>query len=713
MKQCEGFKYNIHGVCINAKPVLVHSVKARLSYMLEVAVNKNGWSYGFLYSCNSSLTGSGGRVCGVWQDGAGFATEDAAALVGAKYIKARFDRYLENVPQLRKQKKELIPLINFITQLKQKKSSMNNNFMSVSLNNIHIDPKQVRKTFNQTELDELTLSVAEKGILQPILVRTTETAGEYKLVCGERRVRAAMACNLTEVPAIIQTMTDDAAREAQLIENMQRSNVNPMEEAVAFKELLIVNRSVQDIAASVGKTEYYVRQRVKLCSLIKPWQTALLKGQIEVPRALDIALFEIDVQKGLWTDEGKESGKIDISTYDLQQRRANLTSATFDLNDASLVKKAGSCTACKFNSANAALFPDSSETAKCSKLPCYEHKTTIHFDKELEAAKEIPEMIFLNTEYSPEKSNFITMLATTGYTVLNGRSEGSFEPLRAPEMPDREDYDLEDYDNEEAIEHAFQEDKIKYAQLLNEYNENIAGGKYKKAFVVHGSEKGKYIYIKTKKANPSYHSSKGSSKVTKLKEDEGTLTADDVTAEIARIKERNKRAEEIDQNHVWAKVKSLFVPAKLVPEHLEPLSAVEIEAAAKTIFKKMGYSDTDKFAKMFAIDTKRGYLHNAKWNELSMGTLTQMIRYFFIAELPPAAIQRGFTGEVDTCIKLAGQYFPEQLKTIQLEAAEKAAKRLERVNKRINELNEKKKELKPVAKKAPAKKAAKKKAAKK
>ncbi|MBK7885509.1 MAG: ParB/RepB/Spo0J family partition protein [Chitinophagaceae bacterium] len=101
-------------------------------------------------------------------------------------------------------------------------------------------------------MTELVESIKTNGVLQPILVRPKGKG--YMLVCGERRYRATKEAGLTEVPAVIREMTDDEALEAQIIENLQRKDVHPMEEAVAFNSLIENKKySVIEVAARVGK----------------------------------------------------------------------------------------------------------------------------------------------------------------------------------------------------------------------------------------------------------------------------------------------------------------------------------------------------------------------------------------------------------------------------------------------------------------------------
>jgi ParB family chromosome partitioning protein len=106
-------------------------------------------------------------------------------------------------------------------------------FKTILLDDIHPDPNQPRKYYDALAMEELTQSVKEKGVLQPVLIRPNGNG--YILVCGERRYRASKEAGLTDIPAVIRQLTDDEALELQIIENLQRKDVNPMEEGTAFQ----------------------------------------------------------------------------------------------------------------------------------------------------------------------------------------------------------------------------------------------------------------------------------------------------------------------------------------------------------------------------------------------------------------------------------------------------------------------------------------------
>jgi ParB family chromosome partitioning protein len=129
------------------------------------------------------------------------------------------------------------------------------------------NPNQPRRAFNEDAIGELAASISARGLLQPILVRP---AGDntYEIVAGERRWRAAQKAKLHEVPVIIRELTDEAAAEIALIENVQRVDLNPVEEARAYQRLTdVYKRSQEEIARAVGKSRSHVANAMRLLTL--------------------------------------------------------------------------------------------------------------------------------------------------------------------------------------------------------------------------------------------------------------------------------------------------------------------------------------------------------------------------------------------------------------------------------------------------------------
>ena len=148
------------------------------------------------------------------------------------------------------------------------------------LTEIEPNRNQPRKEFDEQALSELADSIREHGIIQPLLVRPLETGG-YQLVAGERRWRAARMIGLTEVPVVIKEMTETEVMELALIENLQRQDLNPLEEAAGYRELMTTYGLTQDqVAKRVGKSRSAVANCLRLLTVPEEIQPFLRSGQL-------------------------------------------------------------------------------------------------------------------------------------------------------------------------------------------------------------------------------------------------------------------------------------------------------------------------------------------------------------------------------------------------------------------------------------------------
>lgn len=147
--------------------------------------------------------------------------------------------------------------------------------------------------FDGPEFDELVASIKEKGVLMPVLARPTKSG--YEIVAGNRRYRAAKKAGLTELPARIVEMTDTEVREAQIVENLQRADVPPLDEAEAYRQLIETSKPRMEIAVlakKVGKSESYIRQRLVLTELDAKVAAKVRSGELPVAHGMLIARLD-------------------------------------------------------------------------------------------------------------------------------------------------------------------------------------------------------------------------------------------------------------------------------------------------------------------------------------------------------------------------------------------------------------------------------------
>ncbi len=167
------------------------------------------------------------------------------------------------------------------------------------LEKIIINPEQPRKIFREEELEELSQSILDYGVLQPILVRVTE-GGMYSIIAGERRFRASQLAGLTSIPAIIRNLEEEEAALIALVENVQRENLNFIEEARAYKKLMDEFHLTQsEIAMKVGKQQSTISNKIRILSLPEDIQDVLTANKLTErhARALLRISGEIDRKK--------------------------------------------------------------------------------------------------------------------------------------------------------------------------------------------------------------------------------------------------------------------------------------------------------------------------------------------------------------------------------------------------------------------------------
>lgn len=159
------------------------------------------------------------------------------------------------------------------------------NIRILPLSSLRPNPDQPRKRFTDTSIDELADSIRRHGLLQPLIVEPSGP-NDYIIVAGERRFRAASRAGLTEVPAIIKSLTSDKRLQVSLIENIQREDLNPMEEAEAYRNLMDITGYTQEqVAEAVGKNRSTVANALRLTRLSTAMQDAVRSGEISAGHA--------------------------------------------------------------------------------------------------------------------------------------------------------------------------------------------------------------------------------------------------------------------------------------------------------------------------------------------------------------------------------------------------------------------------------------------
>jgi ParB family transcriptional regulator, chromosome partitioning protein len=181
--------------------------------------------------------------------------------------------------------------------------------MDLDVNQIHPNPRQPRTVFRPEELEELAASIKEQGVLQPVVVRPRAQGG-YELLVGERRLRASKLAGATRVPAIIRNVDDKQALEQAIVENVQRADLDPLEEAHAYRNLIdLFELTQEETARRVGKGRVHVTNTLRLLDLPEEIKNFVAEGRLQAghARALlsirdhekQIAVARRAVEKGL------------------------------------------------------------------------------------------------------------------------------------------------------------------------------------------------------------------------------------------------------------------------------------------------------------------------------------------------------------------------------------------------------------------------------
>lgn len=261
-----------------------------------------------------------------------------------------------------------------------------------------------RKRFDDTKLAELAASIKQQGILQPLLVREkTEpsgkapaswpfpvadtrpiiTTGTFEIIAGERRYRAAKLAGLVDIPCFVRNLTDLQVLHAQVIENLQRDDLHPMEEADGYDRLMKEHGSTaESLANEIGKSKAYIYARLKLCALVTEARQAFYDGLLDASTALLIARIPVGkLQLQALKKITQANWQGDLMSYrsarDMLQREymTDLERAPFPITDAKLLDKVGACTDCPKRTGNQPeLFDDVTSKDVCTDPACFQLK---------------------------------------------------------------------------------------------------------------------------------------------------------------------------------------------------------------------------------------------------------------------------------------------------------------------------------------------------
>ena len=175
----------------------------------------------------------------------------------------------------------------------------------IRISDIQKNPYQPRKEFSKEKIEELAQSIKENGLIQPIIVRQSPVIG-YEILAGERRYRASIAAGLTEVPVIIKKLSDQDMMIHSIIENLQREDLNPIEEAKAYQSLIDKGYTHAEIADKMGKSRPYITNLVRLLTLPDFILNEVEAGKLSQAHARLLIQLPLKEQKNLLNRIQKE-----------------------------------------------------------------------------------------------------------------------------------------------------------------------------------------------------------------------------------------------------------------------------------------------------------------------------------------------------------------------------------------------------------------------
>lgn len=270
-----------------------------------------------------------------------------------------------------------------------KNSTDGGEFQMVPLSQLRPSPTNPRKSFSKESIAELAQSMAGGvGIIEPLVVRALKTTG-FEIVAGERRFRAAKVAGLETVPAVIRELTHNQVLEMQLIENLQKEGVHPLEEGRGYQRLIDdAGWDVNRVADRVGKSVGYVYAKLKLAGLDKTVEKAFVNGKLSEGHAIQIARLHTSEQQRQACQtaiKGDYRGPLSVRGLGEWIKREvyrELDTACFPPNDADLVPEAGPCVKCPKRAANGKEFFPGAKPNSCTDPSCYEAKITAFIERQ-------------------------------------------------------------------------------------------------------------------------------------------------------------------------------------------------------------------------------------------------------------------------------------------------------------------------------------------
>ncbi|MFI3290078.1 MAG: ParB/RepB/Spo0J family partition protein [Rikenellaceae bacterium] len=522
---------------------------------------------------------------------------------------------------------------------------MTQEIKNIKLSTIRVNANNPRKSLNEQTLEELAQSIKAVGVLQPIIVQNTNDPHSdytFEIICGERRFRASQMLGLETIPAIVKIgVRADEVLEMALTENLLREDIAPIEEMMVYTELIEErNYTVEKLMERFGKSESYIRSRMRLTSLIEEFRTLLTADIITIGTAIELSKYSREIQAEVYDSHFAEG-------VNYQNWRGNSTksiaeslerSYSTDLEDYFFDKLA--CYNCCFNTQVISLFTDDTLCGRCTNRKCLKAKNTAYIvERAITTHENNPELPLARYDYRFDESA-VEELTAKGYEVA------VVDWCRdCPVEPNYDDFETEEEWNAEMD---------KYGKETQTLFDQYQSGKIK-MYALIGSQGVTLSYLTL--------SSSSSNSVAETP--------------LVKLQNQDKRNKEIAIEKIIADTKDVV---KSLDVTQGEYSALEEQMTYFTMAKTLR---SENFAKL-GIDPEKHYLTDCdRWHLVQSLTEEQkvIIKRDFIVNSFSEAQRGNYTGVM--LMDYAKQHAPEKYEEIQETHNEVYEKRHERIMEKI------------------------------
>lgn len=441
-----------------------------------------------------------------------------------------------------------------------------------------------RKTFDQDALCELADNIKENGLIQPITVRKLAKGDDFKyeIVCGERRFRATQIAGMTEIQCIIKDLDDKQAFAAMIIENLQRKDVDPMEEAAAFHKLYTEGTmQVKEIAKILGKSSSYVVSRIQLNNVLPEYLPLLRNGNIYLNQLIEIAKLTKEQQEVLFRDCFTEASiarwPIKYITIDILHQWIDehvmqyLDTADFPLGDATF-SCGKDCEGCPFNTKNKPESYGDTARPRCMDMKCFRQKS-------LENVFRIAKGLEIPIVYQGQGNEEIVKAATEYGLTLQDMTGRSY--VIKPVEPDHASF---------SDEEVYEKRMDTYRHVKAIFDSNVADGNVQQVYEVcfDGKLSGEYKFAYTIPAD--------------AKDGDDIATSDRTKEQITKLKDSLLKIEEREHDELVERKRQALVEsaysvsnAVLTSEETRLFHAAMVKRLPQEFKKRIGleWSNTE------------------------------------------------------------------------------------------------------------------------